>query len=92
VSLFRENGINVALVAEFPDIPNDPQVLANNMAPEAAEDMDMVRIVRDPINVEGVRRVGPKRAPDPGEHSAEILAEMGHSDEKIQQLRADGVI
>ena len=92
VSLFRENGINVALVAEFPDLPNDPQVLANNMAPEAADDMEMARIVRDPINVEGVERVGPKRAPDPGEHSEEILAGMGHSDEQIRRLREDGII
>jgi crotonobetainyl-CoA:carnitine CoA-transferase CaiB-like acyl-CoA transferase len=92
MELFRDNGINIALVAEFPDLPNDPQVLANDMAPEAPADMEMTRVVRDPINVDGVARVGPRKAPAPGEHSEEILGEMGYSAEQIALLKADGIV
>jgi formyl-CoA transferase len=92
VSLFRDNDINVALVAEFEDLPDDPQVLANGMAPDADPSMPMSRVIRDPINVEGAGRVGPLAAPEPGEHADEILGELGYDAKRIAQLRASGVI
>lgn len=94
LQIFHAADLPVALVAEFEDLPNDPQILANGMAvaPEPEEDMGLARVIRDPINVDGVGRVGPKKAPEVGEHNDEILGEMGFSAEDISRLRADGVI
>ncbi|MGE3463789.1 MAG: CoA transferase, partial [Pseudomonadales bacterium] len=92
LDVFHAEGLPVALVAEFQDLPTDPQVLANNMAVVPAEDMGLERVIRDPVNVDGVGRVGPKRAPELGEHTDEILAEMGYSDADIARLRESGVV
>jgi crotonobetainyl-CoA:carnitine CoA-transferase CaiB-like acyl-CoA transferase len=90
--VFHDFGVPVALVAEFQDLPNDPQVLANDMAVVPVEDVGMARVIRDPVNVDGVRRVGVTKAPDLGEHSEEILAEMGYTRAEIEWLRAQGVV
>lgn len=92
MALFRSEDIPAALVAQFQDLPNDPQVLANDMAMPAAEDVGMARVVRDPINVDGVARVGASRAPEIGEHSDEILSELGFSAEQVLQLKQQGII
>jgi formyl-CoA transferase len=92
LAVMRENGVPVALVAEFQDLPNDPQVIANGMAVEAVEDVGMARVIRDPVNVDGVARVGPKKAPALGEHTDEILAEMGYAPADIERMRSTGVV
>jgi formyl-CoA transferase len=92
LAVMRENGVPVALVAEFQDLPNDPQVLANGMAVEPVEDVGMARVIRDPVNVDGVARVGPKKAPALGEHTDEILAEMGYAPADIERMRSTGVV
>ncbi len=92
MALFRSEDIPAALVAQFQDLPNDPQVLANDMAMPAAENVGMARVVRDPINVDGVARVGATRAPEIGEHSDAILSELGFSAEQVLQFRLEGII
>ncbi|MFU8817581.1 MAG: CaiB/BaiF CoA transferase family protein [Pseudomonadales bacterium] len=90
--LLRDHGVPVALVAVFQDLPSDPQVLANNLAMEPLENVGMSRVIRDPVNVDGVARVGVKKAPGLGEHTAEILLEMGYSAADIDGLREHGVV
>ena len=90
--LLRENGVPVALMAQFQDLPREPQVLANDMAVVPLDDVGMSRVIRDPVNVDGVKRVGVRQAPGLGEHSAEILQEMGYSQADIEGLRAKGII
>ncbi|MFM8354299.1 MAG: CoA transferase, partial [Gammaproteobacteria bacterium] len=92
LEIMRANGVPVARVAEFQDLPDDPQVLANDMAMRAVEDLGMARIIRDPVNVDGLARVGPKKAPALGEHSDEILGELGYGAEHVARLREAGVI
>jgi len=92
MSLFQAENIPAALVAQFEDLPNDPQVLLNSMATEPAEELGMPRVVRDPVNVDGVARVGATHAPDVGEHTDEILSDLGFTDAQVVQLRNEGVV
>ena len=46
----------------------------------------------NPLARAGLSRAGHDPAPDLGEHSAKILAEIGYSDEEIERLRATRVI
>jgi formyl-CoA transferase len=59
---------------------------------EPIEDVGMSRVIRDPLNVEGLRRVGAKKSPELGEHSQEILTELGYGSEQIAEFLAAGVI
>ena len=92
MTLFAAENVPVALVAEFQDLPDDPQVLANEMAMPPVEDVGVGRVIRDPINVDGLARVGATRAPEMGEHTDELLGELGYSREEIQRFRDNGIV
>jgi formyl-CoA transferase len=90
--LFAEHDVPVALVGRLEDLPHDEQVAVNGMVPPPVEDVGVPRVIRDPMNVDGVRRVGAKRPPELGEHTDAVLRELGYDDAGIARLRADGVI
>jgi crotonobetainyl-CoA:carnitine CoA-transferase CaiB-like acyl-CoA transferase len=92
MQLFREQGIPAALVAEFEDLPTDPQVIANDMAVIPAEDLGMERLIRDPVNVEGLGRKPATQAPNMGEHTDQILDQLGYSTAEIAGLRSEGIV
>jgi formyl-CoA transferase len=48
--------------------------------------------VNSPIWIRGQEKVKPRRAPNVGEHSEEVLREAGFGDAEIEALRAEGVI
>ncbi len=92
MTIFAEHDVPAALVAEFHDLPRDEQVLANHIAVPPGEDVGMERVVRAPINVSGVVHVPARAAPAMGEHSEEILTELGYGSADIQRLREQGII
>jgi crotonobetainyl-CoA:carnitine CoA-transferase CaiB-like acyl-CoA transferase len=88
---FRAGGVPASLVGVMAELPHDEQILINDMAVKPVDDVGMSRVIRDPLNVEGVPRVGVRKAPDIGEHTSEILAEMGFSNDEIVRLGEAGV-
>lgn len=82
-----------APVNELPDVAQDPQVLHNGMlvdAPHAA--LGTVRITGVPLRLSrtpGRVRRGP---PVLGEHTAEVLSELGFSREEIADLHHRGIV
>lgn len=73
----------------------DPQVHHLKMTKAAPHDkLGDLRLIRSPINLSAVPQ--PERfhhaAPDPGQHTEEILREFGIAGEEIERLRKDGVI
>ena len=52
----------------------------------------MPYIINAPVFVDGVTRVGPKRAPDVGEHTDEVLSELGYDIDTIAAWREEGKI
>ncbi|MEM9623038.1 MAG: CaiB/BaiF CoA-transferase family protein [Pseudomonadota bacterium] len=88
---FNAAGVPVALVAEVEELPTDQQVIANNMV-RAPGDTGLDQLLKPPVNVEGLALVTPSRAPEIGEHTDEILQEMGYADAEIAALRNRGVL
>ena len=80
----------VGIVDEHAD---DPQLWDNGMIVPAEDDgFEVPAIVRHPINITNVSKVEPKHPPKLGEHSEEILRELGYDAAAIRAMRERGVI
>ena len=93
LTVFDALDVPVNRIAVVEETATDEQILTNEMAvvPEDPE-IRVPLVINHPIKVSSVPPVGPRRAPDLGEHSAEILRELGYDDEAIRSMAEDGVI
>ena len=93
LDVFALNGVNVNRVAIIEELIDNEQVFINAMVvPPADDSIRMPYVIDHPLNVEGLAQAGPKRAPDIGEHSNEILEALGYSSAQIDLLRERGVV
>jgi len=89
-SILEAAGIIFGIVSKMEDIPEDPQMLASEaLVPFEGQ---QTLTVNSPFWINGQDKVKPRRAPNVGEHSDDVLCEAGYSDAEIRSLRADGVI
>ena len=93
LKIFDSYELPVNLVALVEESKNDPQILQNQMV--VAPEDDRIKtplIVEHPIQISNVPKVGPTCAPGLGEHTSEVLADLGYTAEEITGLRKGGVI
>ncbi|MBM4203114.1 MAG: CoA transferase [Gammaproteobacteria bacterium] len=75
------------------EVVTDPQVLANGyIVPTGDPGEDYRFTVNSPIFVGGESKKPPKRAPDVGAHTGEVLREFGFDDSQISTLAASKAI
>ena len=48
--------------------------------------------ISSPVQVEGFQKETPTAAPELGQHTCDVLREMGHTDDEIERLIATGVV
>jgi crotonobetainyl-CoA:carnitine CoA-transferase CaiB-like acyl-CoA transferase len=53
---------------------------------------DTMLTVNSPVWVEGGAKVTPRRAPEIGEHTDEVLRAAGYKPAEIEQLKARGIV
>jgi crotonobetainyl-CoA:carnitine CoA-transferase CaiB-like acyl-CoA transferase len=70
----------------------DPQLRAAGIVVPIEGARDLEYTVNNPITLRGLARVPSRRAPEHGEHNAEILEQLGFSADDVDQLRATGAI
>jgi crotonobetainyl-CoA:carnitine CoA-transferase CaiB-like acyl-CoA transferase len=68
----------------------DPQALANGILPEIEGTAQ--RTVSTPMRLEGVEKVAPRPAPAPGEHTGEVLRELGYDEAEVRRLLESGAV
>lgn len=79
-------GILFEIVAPVGDVPNDPQALENDvLVPFADSDL---KTVNSPIWISGEDKVRPRMAPALGQHTDEVLREIGYDAADVARLRA----
>lgn len=91
--ILSEHGIWFAQVRDYDEVIADPQVEANKSIVSFTDPQGgPVRLLAHPIRYDG--EVPPVRRTPPmsGEHTGEVLAELGYTSEQIDQLRAKGSI
>jgi formyl-CoA transferase len=91
--LLDRHDITFGLMAQTREAPDDEQMRANGLFPELrGEGVDGLRTVTSPISIEGEEKVAPRRAPEIGQHTAEVLDELGYAPERLDELRRAGAV
>jgi len=89
------NGVHVTFgaVRGPQEVINDPQLRLNDIiVPLEGAGGKLTSTISSPIQVHGVDKVSAKRAPEIGEHSEEILRELGFNAVEIDRLRASNAV
>jgi formyl-CoA transferase len=88
--VFEKTRITVGVVQNLDEVVRDEQMLANKIIVPVQGTNKPVSTVNSPMQVIGAEKVVPHRAPDVGEHTKEVLLELGFSEEKVEALRENG--
>jgi crotonobetainyl-CoA:carnitine CoA-transferase CaiB-like acyl-CoA transferase len=87
------NGFTIGAVRGPQEVINDPQVKANDIiVPLEGAGGKVSSTVSSPIQVHGVTKVPARRAPNLGEHTDEVLQEIGFDAKGIEDLRTSGAM
>lgn len=93
MAAFRSHNVPVVLIAEVGDLPDDPQVKAAGIISRPSDPgVPAEWVINNPMNIDGMPRRGTGHAPAVGEHTAEVLAELGFDAAAIASLRDQGAI
>jgi formyl-CoA transferase len=84
------NGLVFGVVGILDDIPNDKQMIENEVL--VPFENDTMLTISSPIWVDGSKKVQPRKPPGLGEHSDEILRDAGYDEAAIGKLRASGAV
>jgi formyl-CoA transferase len=84
------NGLVFGVVGILDDIPNDKQMLDNEVL--VPFENDTMLTINSPIWIDGTKKVQPRKPPAVGEHSDEILRGAGYDEAAIKQLRGSGAV
>jgi crotonobetainyl-CoA:carnitine CoA-transferase CaiB-like acyl-CoA transferase len=93
MELLQGAGIPCAPIQSIDQVFGHPQVRAREMVVEMPHpSAEKVRLVGSPLKLSRTPVTYRRHPPLAGEHTQEILTELGYSEEEIEKLRREGVI
>ena len=91
--VFDKAHITYGAILEPSEVVNDPQLKANNIVvPLEGAGGKLTFTVSSPMQVHGLEKEPARRAPELGEHNAQILEELGFNRAQIESLRTSGTV
>jgi formyl-CoA transferase len=91
--IFGQEGIVWGPIPVIDHVPHDPQMHSNGVFSEIDHPhLGPVATVSSPLNIAGLSKQKPRLAPEVGEHSRELLRELGCDDSLIESLIDRGVV
>ncbi|MGH7356713.1 MAG: CaiB/BaiF CoA transferase family protein [Candidatus Rokuibacteriota bacterium] len=92
-SILNGHGLTFGEIGTVDDARDDPQMVASGaLVPFDDPRAGAPFTVASPLWLEGVAKVPPRLAPELGEHSAEILREVGYGEAEIEALLASRTV
>jgi len=86
----NDAGLVFEIVASAQDTANDQQAIdAGVLVPF---ENDTLMTIDSPLHVDGVAKVKPRKAPEMGQHTDEILREAGYDENEIAKLRVENIV
>ena len=92
LAALAEASVPVSMVGKIDDLASDEQLTANNVVMAPSDDIAADYVINHPVNVDAVSRRGIRRAPEPGEHTDAVLAELGFDSKAVSDYRARGIV
>jgi crotonobetainyl-CoA:carnitine CoA-transferase CaiB-like acyl-CoA transferase len=91
--VFKKAHVTFGAVRDPHEVINDPQLRLNDIiVPLEGAGGKLTSTISSPIQVRGVAKVTAKRAPEIGEHTEELLRQLGFSVAEVDALRASGAV
>ena len=91
-AIFAEVNVTFGVVNGPEDVINDPQLIDNDIVVPLEGAGKLTQTISSPFKVHGVDKVPARRGPALGEHTDEILGELGFDAKSIASLREAGAI
>ena len=84
--------ITHAVVQDVSDVVNDEQMYASDILIEVKPGPHFYPYtVNSPLWISGARKRTPRLAPDIGQHTREVLLEIGYSESEVEKMLAEGI-
>lgn len=91
--LLRNSGVTFGVLGKTTDHREDKQFLeTKTLVPLEHESFDNLLTVNSPFVIEEENKIEFTRAPKVGEHTREVLIEMGYQDSELNALKNDNSI
>ncbi len=92
-SLLSEAGVPSGQLRNIAEVVADPQVKARHLIDDIEyPGLGRIKVVKNPIFFSGHPPRTQLQAPQLGEHTAAVLAELGYSEAEIQRLEDSGIV
>jgi crotonobetainyl-CoA:carnitine CoA-transferase CaiB-like acyl-CoA transferase len=87
LALFENNGLPCGPINNYAEVFDDPQVLARGMVVETEHPrLGRIRALGTPVKMSVTPPIAGRRAPLLGEHTREVLAELGYDEATIAAI------